>query len=1121
MLHVHFSNRFELLAEALAQRLAQAPAGADPFAADEVVVPSAAVTRRLILELARRHGICANVRFSYLAQWLWRQGAALMPTLPAESPFDADVLAWRILAAFEDEAWAGAQPRLADWLAGADAAMRHELARRVAALFDQYLTYRPEWLQAWVEGRVVDVGTTAREAALDQRWQAALWRRLALETGSAGEHPFLGLLHELRSRGIGLAGTGALPAKVHVVALPAVPPVHLALLQHLGAHVDVHLYVLNPCREFWFDVADRRRLATLAARGDAAPGEEGHRLLAAWGRQAQSQLALLVDAADTALVDDAHYLSNAEAGRAPTLLAQLQDSILALRPLAPGALALADGDRSVEVHACHSLTRQLEVLHDRLLGLFAQPDAPQPSDVLVAVPDLDAAAPLIDAVFGTAPPARHVPYAITGRARARVNAPARALLDALALAGSRLPVSAVLGLLQQPVVARRFGLGAGELDQVRDWLAAAGVHWALDADHRASLALPAHARHSLSDGLARLFLGYAMPERAGDPVDGRLPAGDAEGSAALALGAFQRFVDALAALRAQALAPRPPEDWIALLAGALADFVAAEGPELDDLREVHDAIDQLATRWRRSALALPLALEVVRAALEEALDEPGRGGVPTGLVTFASIASLRNVPYRVVCAIGLDDGAFPGAARPPEFDLMAHRPRAGDRQRRLDDRNVFLDLLLAARDVLHLSYTGRSVRDNAALPPSVLVAELLDAVQDAAVPPGAGARERARVRRRLVVEHPLQPFSERAFAVDADPRVRSFRAEYADALRAGLAARAVPPAASSAPAPADEEDEDAPAALAAPFIARPLPAPDAEWRALPIERLAAFLRAPCRALLVDRLGLALRRDEEPLSDDEPFVPALHAGSPLVQRLLPALLDGLSLDEARAIARASPQVPAGGFGERVLERELAGLHAFAARVRAASAAPLLPPHAVSLALEVDGQAWHLHGGFADLRETGLVRHRWSRRGPRDLLDAWLPHLLACAVPPAGCAAPRTLGLSRDGPWLLRPAADAAGVLRTLVGLYARGLREPLPFFPRTSWAYVDGNDSLAKAEAEFRPNKERRSPAESEDDAVQLALRGRPGPLAPACIDEFAAIAHAVYDPLRAHLERAP
>ena len=34
-------------------------------------------------------------------------------------------------------------------------------------------------------------------------------------------------------------------------------------------------------------------------------------------------------------------------------------------------MQLAPGDRSIEVHVCHSLTRELEVLHDHLLGLFA------------------------------------------------------------------------------------------------------------------------------------------------------------------------------------------------------------------------------------------------------------------------------------------------------------------------------------------------------------------------------------------------------------------------------------------------------------------------------------------------------------------------------------------------------------------------------------------------------------------------------------------------------------------------------------------------------------------------------------------------------------------------------
>ncbi|OXH82109.1 hypothetical protein CA830_38575, partial [Burkholderia multivorans] len=72
-------------------------------------------------------------------------------------------------------------------------------------------------------------------------------------------------------------------------------------------------------------------------------------------------------------------------------------------------------ERGIEVHVCHSLARQLEVLHDRLLGWFDADPSLQPSDVLVAVADLAAAGPLIDAVFGTAGPGgARIPYRITG-----------------------------------------------------------------------------------------------------------------------------------------------------------------------------------------------------------------------------------------------------------------------------------------------------------------------------------------------------------------------------------------------------------------------------------------------------------------------------------------------------------------------------------------------------------------------------------------------------------------------------------------------------------------------------------------------------------------------------------
>ncbi len=1121
MLTIHFANRTERLAGLLAERVGTGTV----FAADEVIVPSAALRRYLTLTLARRHGICANVRFGYLAQSLWEWIARVVPGVQAESPFAPGVLAWRILAAFDEPGWSAVHPRLRDYLARSDTVMRFELAQQVAGLFDQYITYRPEWLAQWSAGQSSVLAADAPASArADAAWQAALWRRLAGETGAA--HPAAAFAAALATHGDALVAAGALPAVLHVFGLPSMPPLHLGLLQALGRCVDVEIYALNPCREYWLEVVDHRRLAYLAAR--TAPGvalhhEVGNGLLAAWGQQTKAQLELLIAATGDAAIDEAHF--DEPAGT--QLLAQVQRSILDLTELAPGSIVLTEADRSIEVHVCHGLARELEVLHDRLLALFAAPHpaAPEPADILVVTPDLEAAAALIDAVFGTTPADRRIPYHVTGRARSSVNPAARALLDLLALAGSRFAASAVFGLLQQPIVARRFGLDAEDLAQVHAWLQDAGVHWALDAEHRASFGLPAQPRHSFADGLDRLYLGYALPAQVDAPFAGNLPAGDAEGSDAVALGALGRFVAQLAALRRRVAAPLPATAWPALLAELLQDFLAPLGDEAEDLRETQAAIERFADELRRATPDQALPLDVLRSALAQALDDAARGGVPSGAVTFAAMSSLRNLPYKIVCAIGLNDGAFPTQARPAEYDLMTRDPRPGDRQRRIDERNLFLDLLLAAREHFYLSYTGRSVRDNAPLPPSTLVSELLDTL----LPAIAGERDAARAR--LVVLHPLQGFSDVGFRADSDPRLRSFDSETADALRLRMAAargevlagigsrRSEPPPSLTSPQRGEGEDAGDDEGLATeglqPFFGVPLAAPGDEWCYVPLADLIAFFGNPCRYLLGRRLGIALAKAEEELQDDEPFIAGVPARSALAARLLPGLCAGQGVASARALALAGTEVPAGAFGRHFLDRELAGLERFAGQLNALTAEPVRAPHAARVELASDGRTWCLHAGFADLRASGLVRHRYDAVRARDMLDAWLHHLLLCADPPPGVA-PRTTWLARDAQVVLHPVDAAHETLRALVALYARGLREPLYFFPKSAWAYMKNGESAAKARSAWQAS-DRNPFGESSDAAYRLALRALPDPMGEGW-DAFDACARAVFTPLLAHYE---
>lgn len=1103
MLKIQFSNRIETLCDAVVGAIGAVPPS--PFVAQQIVVPSSAMRRHLTLAIAERHGICANVDCVYLAQWLWHQIAQVVRTVAVESPFAASALEWRIYQILPESAW-HAFPRLANYLKDPNDVMRFELATEIAALFEQYITYRQDWMNAWLRGGSIAMPKASAAQIDDQAWQAELWRRMSDQLGTAPEHPASQFFRCLETAEAGGMNPFDLPETVHVFCLPAMPPLYLAVLTGLARWVDVTLYVLNPCREYWFDIVDPKRLRALTVRGAASHHETGNRLLASWGKQTKAHIELLLDRANDAPLDDEGFDEHFPA----TMLGQLQHAIFTLTELAPASLPLDPGDRSIEVHVCHSFTRELEVLQDQLLALFAGPSPPRPEEILIVTPDLEAAAPLIEAVFGNVPDERRLPYAITGRGRSIINGAARALLALLAILPSRFPASALVELLQQSLIGRRFRIGVEELQIVENWLRDSGIRWGLDAEHRRQLGVPGTERFTIADGLDRLFLGYALPKEVSAPTFGRVPAGNAEGSRAEILGSFAQFVEQLTALRMDLREPRLPEAWLEALLAMVDSFLAPAGGDLEDIAEVRATLRELHENMGRGGLTTPVPLAVVRASLASLFDDPARGGVPTGSITFSSMSSLRNLPFRFIGIIGLDDGAFPAAARPREFDLMAAEPRAGDRQRRLDDRNLFLDLLLAARERLYLSYTGRSIRDNSVLPPSVVVAELIETLLPALAPAPGDAKALAEARHHLIVEHPLQAFAESYFR-EGDPRRRSFNRELCDALRHALAEPAPVPKESANPADAGQDDDDAATGRAvARFFAAPLAAPGPEWRRVSLDQLLQFFRNPCRFLLRQRLGMPLYRAEDSVSDEEPFLPDFPSCQALAERLLPQAMQGLGAQELTRLAQAGIEYPPGALGAAALQDEMGSLQRFALEVRDATQAPRLPSLAVDLPFVLEGEDWQLAALLTDRRAAGLVLHRYDDTRASDYLAAWLTHLVAAAASPTPT---ETRWISRNGSFRFTHCSDAQAILERLLALYRRGLREPIHFFPKAAWEYINTGRDLRKARHEWHRTY---GAARGEDShgAYRLALRGMSDPLDA----DFQACAETVFGPIGAYLD---
>lgn len=1021
------------LAEALTGSLQGDPLA--PEIEETVIVQSQGMRRWLTLELATALGCAGHISMPFPGSFIRSLGDS------ETDAFDRDRLCWRIFALLQDEAFL-AEPALEilrNYAGAQDAEGLWHLASSLAGTFDNYQIYRPAMiLEDWQ-----DAPDNAHT-----RWQQALWQRLVADAGGQeGSSRHYGSVLEALTAGTMKAAD--LPPRLHVFGLSSLAPVFLQILCRLSLTIPVRIYVLSP------------------ETPQTPPAGQDNPLLVSMGGQTRDLLALLREQ-EAGL--QMHWDTTA-AGTDPlgSVLAQVQSDILNRRNRGgvesrdtPCPLRSTDGlpDRSLQFHICHSPQREMEVLYEQLLRLFEDNPHLKPHDVAVLVTDMEAYAPYISAVFGT----RHgelptIPWTLADAGVAAESPVYVAFSQLLRLPDSPFGPGDVLALLECDAVRQQAGIAEEDMAAIRGFVAAGAIVFGYDDTGRSEQmahnlpagVVPFTTPNTWRQGLDNLLLGYLMGPSVDTPVGPSVPVASAHHGAAELLGAFCEWVETLFTETRAFLQPCPLAAWASRLERLAQTLFRAvdrdEALALLSLQEMLIAFRQEAEATEALA-GIPLPLSLVRILFDEYMAGDGFGTrFFTGGVTFCAVKPMRSIPFRVLAVCGMENGVFPRPERTRPFDLVGTDPRRGDRSLRADDRQTFLELLLAARDHLLFTWTGRSQKNNAPRAPSTCLCELMDYLDQAFVAPEAGVKPSA----RLTTVHRLQPFAAEYFGARDDPAFFSYRREYMP-----------PPTTAAAP-------EAAPLAVS-------LPLPE-DVVGVALDDLIRVLQKPVEAFCNRRLHVSFSRDEDDAADTESLAWGPLEASILRSRLLKTFEQGAAqaaTDSQYRSAALAGSLRAACFGRLDFDTAYDEVEAF---WRALDR----PPDREPLAFELPVGAAKLVGRLERLTAKGRHQYRCAPISQKDRMAAWICHLVLnlCVKTGRADVPAVTILTGTDGTETLGPVAAAEDHLAELLRRYAQILTAPCPLFERATWEYSwrtcrPGKTRaapLAKADEMWRKDKE--------------------------------------------------
>ncbi len=430
-------------------------------------------------------------------------------------------------------------------------------------------------------------------------------------------------------------------------------------------------------------------------------------------------------------------------------------------------------DKTIGFFSCTGKFREVSVLKNQILQMLDNDKSLWLTEIAIMAPDIQEYADLLETTFSKGSDGYNLPLNIIDLKYEGESPFFQGVEALLELAGRAFQRDEIFTLLSNPCVAQKFSITKNDLQFWLEGISELNMKWGMDDSHREELKKGRGNQAGFEQGFERILSGMAFLNEKNTEIFSLnsktiLPHTDHEKGHGKQWG---RFIYILRSLYSDiyplAKVRLPVCRWVLLLEHIINFYIKEREDNLRDqgdrklLENFFSNITKMVKKSKNKDQVVDFY--TMRSLVFQQLGGQAgkRGKFLTDGICCSSIKSSRNIPFKVICLLGMNEGSFPRGKSYSSFDLTRYLESHPDELTTSplnSDRFSIMEIIFAAAEKLQIYYTGKDNIKNEILQPSIIVTEIKKYIDFCGLQ-GAGE-----VSANLTQEHPLQSFDKKYFS---------------------------------------------------------------------------------------------------------------------------------------------------------------------------------------------------------------------------------------------------------------------------------------------------------------------------------------------------------------------